>query len=652
MAVLLLGASRSRAAGGAGKTVNGVLTLASDGRSAGMGGAQTAVVDDPMALRWNPAGLGLLNQDEVVLLRDNYLPGVTVNGLYFAQPTKSWGTWGAGYVSLRVGDIPGFDATGVPTGSVSASDTLLTLGWGRAWAGLGDLAGGINVKQLQKKLDGDTAATTAVDLGLHYRAREGRFRGLRTAWTYQNLGSGVDFGGGKSPLSKAMVFGVARPLYGDNVVPTVDIVLPKDGNARWNAGLEYALRDLLAFRVGYKNKHDTDKGIAYGLRLGNARLHVDYAFVPLGDLGDSHRVSVGFRFGKAYRATQVMDHIRRAYEDAERKYGQGYLVEAYMQAALILEVAPWHGPSKQLMGRVRDQFSQVESAMRKQELLSQINTHYQQGEQYFLNDDLLRAKKKFDAIVALQPEHPGARSYTRRIGERFRSIAQTFYEEGARAFAAGDYCGSLTGFDKVLAVNPDNAEAREFRDRAKTLCEAKGRQEQQQAVMAEVQPVFQQGLALFGDKKYEEALAKFTEVLRLDTGNVDARRYETLCRGYVAESLYAQGMAASREGDWKKAEDLFTHCLKLNPDKADARRQLAVVRSKVVEDNRKDSQRLYRNGLDAFLSGDDNKALDLWKKAVGLDPDNREAQQGINRIQQRRTGGSAIPIAEDIPAAN
>jgi tetratricopeptide (TPR) repeat protein len=645
-AVFLLGASLARAGGGAGKAVNGVVTLTSDGRSAGMGGAQTAVVDDPMALRWNPAGLGVMNQDEVVLLRDTYLPGVTVNGAYFAQPTKRWGTWGAGVAILRVGDIAAFDATGVAAGSVSASDTLLTLGWGRTWAGLGGLAGGVNVKQLKKELDGDSASATAVDLGLRYAAREGRFRGLRTGWTYQNLGSGVDFFGGESPLPRAMALGFAYPLYGNNMIPAVDFVLPVDGGVRWNAGLEYALRDFLAFRIGYKNKHDADKGAAYGVRLGNARLHVDYAFVPFGDLGDSHRVSVGFRFGKAYRETQVMDHLRRAYEEAERKYGQGYLVEAYMRAALILEVAPWHGPSKKLMGRVEEQFKEVESATKKRELLDQINTHYHQGEQYFLNDDLLRAKKEFDAILALQTEHAGARSYARRIGERFRSIAQTFYEEGARAFAAGDYCGSVAGFEKVLAVNPANAEAREFHARAKTLCEAKGRQEELRAVMAEVKPMFQEGLALFGDKRYEDALEKFTAVLKLDGENLDAKRYATLCRGYVAETLYAQGMAASRDGDWRKAEDLFTRSLKLNPDKADARRQLAVVRPKVAEDNRKESQRLYRDGLDAFLSGDDNKAMEMWKKAVGMDPDNREAQQGINRIQQRRAGAAPEPKAE------
>ncbi|MBA7510386.1 hypothetical protein ES705_02370 [subsurface metagenome] len=66
-------------------------------------------------------------------------------------------------------------------------------------------------------------------------------------------------------------------------------------------GVDYKLSNNVnvAWRIGYNTK-TTDVGGLGGCSLGLGgnfkRYRVDYAFVPFGDLGDTHRISISISF--------------------------------------------------------------------------------------------------------------------------------------------------------------------------------------------------------------------------------------------------------------------------------------------------------------------------------------------------------------------
>jgi tetratricopeptide (TPR) repeat protein len=631
-------------AAGAGKSSANFLKMGVGGRGAAMGDAHTAAVEDVDALYWNPAALGLLRQNEVGFMRNNSYQSIDQSVLFYAHPTETRGTFGAGISMLRVGDIAGYDASDNATGDLSASDTLLTFAWGRPWDGLPLLPGvqtGMSVKLLQKKLAQDSATAYMADLGLLYEAKEGIFQRLKTGFAIQNIGSGIQFASEKSSLPMSLKLGWAYPFFGDNLTTALDVVSPTDGKAYFNMGADYKLWDIVAFRLGYRGRHDLDTGVTYGLRLGNERLHLDYAFVPFGALGDTHRLSLGFRFGKAFRQAQVQTQIKQAYERAEARYAQGYLVEAYIQASQIMDVAPWHRPSRNLMRKIESDFKQLEDQARKEQLQNQIDDHFTRGEQAFQLDDLMAARREFQAILALQPDNAATKTYLKRIDERFRSIVQSFYETAMRDFASGDYKGAKEFLEKVLVVEPDNAEAREQLSRTDMLLSQAEKAEEERMKQEAARPLYNAGLDLFKSKKYEEALRKFEDLMALDSENAEAKRYRALCRDLVAKEAYDQGNAAARDGDWSRAAELFKKALKLKPDFAEAQKALDKVRSHLGEQKKGESQELYRKGLEAFLSGDQDKALEFWQKAVEMDPENLEAKRGVERILQKRGAPAA-----------
>lgn len=621
-----------------GNSTANFLKMGVGGRGVAMGDAQTAAVNDATALYWNPAGLGELTQKEINFMHNKSIQGVTQDVLYYARPTESLGVWGAGVSLLRVDGIKGYDGDNIPTGDVDASDSLLTFGWAKPWEDFRWLPGiqsGINLKIIQKTLDRDSAMGYMADFGFVYNCQSDWSQGLRTAMVLQNVGTGLSFNGENSPFPTQLKAGVAYPLFGDNMTVAGDAVLPTDGDLFFNAGGEYRIWEILAFRLGFKGNNDLDSGLTYGFGIGNERMHLDYGFVPFGPFGDSHRVSFSVRFGEAYRQVKVISQVEIAYQRALARYAQGYMVESYMQANQILAVAPWHRPAKLLAKRIETEFKHMESGARQEQLQAQVDDHFARGEQFFQVDDLLRARREFHAILALQPDHMGAKTYLNRIDERFQSLTDRFYDMALQAFASQDFAQASELLDKVLKLNPDHAEARDLQGSVDQL-------QKQAEVIAEdtlrkerIVPLMQSGQALVQQKRYEEAILKFNEVLAIDTTESEALRLRDLSKELAAKDAYNGALRAARDGDLKTSAGLAEKALRYKPNYPEASELLKTVGQKraVVDEVR--SKELYRNSLDAFLAGDPQQALELAVKALDLDPNNVEALRMRDRILQQ-----------------
>jgi tetratricopeptide (TPR) repeat protein len=214
-----------------------------------------------------------------------------------------------------------------------------------------------------------------------------------------------------------------------------------------------------------------------------------------------------------------------------------------------------------------------------------------------------------------------------------------FYETAMRYFAAGDYKQAKQYFEKVLVVDPNHLEAREQLTRTEKLLNDAKRAEEERARMEVLRPVYNAALTAFQRKNYGEALAKFEEMLQLDPENTEVKRYRILCQELLAKEAYDAANKAAQEGNWSVAGDQYKLALRYKPDHKGAQAALEKVRNQIGEQKRAESQRFYKEGLEAFLSGDQDKAAQLWQKAIDIDPDNLEAKRGLERVTSRRGSG-------------
>lgn len=303
-AVLLLSlASPCLAGGTGGATPLNSLFLDADARPVALGGAYAALARDANALRYNPAGLAFLESHHASFMHAEHFQGVTQEYLAAAVPGTSAGLVpkgaGAGLMldTVSFGDVPRTTVSnprGTGLGSFGIRDWTLAAGYGARtrwpWLGLGAA-----LKYLREDIDSYSAQAAAVDLGLMAELDEAWGLPATLGASLQNLGTKLKFQSRREELPLNLRLGAAYRFAGAGSL-ALDVNRPKEGDLTMHLGAEYVVRRALALRLGYNGRNEAASGITMGGGLALKRWNLDYAFVPFGDLGSSHRFSVACRW--------------------------------------------------------------------------------------------------------------------------------------------------------------------------------------------------------------------------------------------------------------------------------------------------------------------------------------------------------------------
>lgn len=286
-AVICAGAVGSNA----GTASSAFLKIGVGARSAAMGEAFAGVADDVSALYWNPAGLARLENREMTFSHNIWLEDTNYEYLGFVQPLGKY-VVGAGVSYLNIGTMEGWDVNNTPTSDFSAHSMAVALSAGRV---MNDkLSLGLTLKFVQEGIEKESASAFAVDAGGVYKLGED----TSAALVVQNLGTGMKFVKESAGLPMNIKIGGAHRLLEKKLLLSLDFNKYTDTTFRGNLGAEYRLSEMLALRLGYNGGNDMGSGLTGGFGLKYSRLNFDYAFVPYGDLGDAHRLSLSYRFDK------------------------------------------------------------------------------------------------------------------------------------------------------------------------------------------------------------------------------------------------------------------------------------------------------------------------------------------------------------------
>lgn len=294
-------------ASGPGTTAANFLKIPVGARETSLGGAFTAVADNADAVFYNPAGLGLLEVPELSYTYNNYLPGVSQQWAAAAYPSAN-GVFGVGVNYLGVKAFDSYDSADNRTGSVSASDLAVYLGYGgrlqTASSLLPSVRYGAAVKYISEKLATGKASGYALDAGLLLLPG---VKNLRFGFSVENLAaSRLEFirEGAKPPLNfkTGVSYALASPGGAAGALVSLDLNFPEDGSRYLAAGIESTLYGALALRAGYSSFGDISNGVSLGLGFGlpargGREIRLDYSFGASYDLGNIHKFGVSCKFG-------------------------------------------------------------------------------------------------------------------------------------------------------------------------------------------------------------------------------------------------------------------------------------------------------------------------------------------------------------------
>ena len=307
--LLMTGAALSSHAAAAGGESFDFLLFDPSARAIALGGAYTALATDSNALFYNPAGLARMKSHEASFMHNQYVEGLTQEHLAFAARQG----WGLDLNFLNFGGIPRtrLDAPDGGIGTVGMTDLAFGGGYGHAFNDW--FSAGAGLKFLREKIDNTTAGGFAADLGA--LASVPSLPGLSFGASLLNAGPGVRFQSRKEnlPLLARAGAAYAFPMAKTDNMAALDLTKARTDKLRLGFGVETVIDKLLALRFGFTTRNDAGIGITGGVGFIWKALGVDYAFVPFGDLGVAHRLSLTFRWGaEEGRETRRAEREERA----------------------------------------------------------------------------------------------------------------------------------------------------------------------------------------------------------------------------------------------------------------------------------------------------------------------------------------------------
>ena len=313
-----------------GTTAAKFLSLGIGPRANAMGGAYTAVANDPYAIYWNPAGIASSDQFQALFTFTNLFAGINLDYFGLVIPSGDVGNFALNVTAVNYGSI-GVTTEQQPDGTGETfSPASYEFGLSYARNITQDFAVGATAKIVTENIYHSNATGIAFDIGTLFTTP---FYGVKFASSITNFGTKMQMSGSdllirydvdasragsnntvdaniaadQFDMPLRLQIGIARDfLFLDNqrLTLAVDGVVPNDNNESVNVGGELALFDNVVFlRGGYKSLFlkNSQEGLTLGVglkyqRAGYIDIGIDYSYQQYTYLGNVNSFGVIINF--------------------------------------------------------------------------------------------------------------------------------------------------------------------------------------------------------------------------------------------------------------------------------------------------------------------------------------------------------------------
>ncbi len=277
------------------------LNIPTGARSVAMGGAFTAVADDPSSVHWNPAGAAANTRKEVALEYNHYVVGMKRGYLGYVHPLGMQKALAVGVNYISVGTIQKTNLYGDEEGTFSPLQMAVSVGYSTAVMERPSITVGAALKWIYGSIDEFASYGLATDLGVIYRPGP---EDLTLGLSIQNLGAQLKaYGEENESLPLNVSIGGSYFLLDGDLRVAADLRRPSDGDIVLGVGSEWAASNILTARLGYStlgsdwksgSEVDIIGGFTFGVGLSWKRLVLDVSVMPMVELGNPIWISTRY----------------------------------------------------------------------------------------------------------------------------------------------------------------------------------------------------------------------------------------------------------------------------------------------------------------------------------------------------------------------
>ena len=275
------------------------LRITPGAREAAMGGAAVGSAESPLSFWYNPALAAQVPGQQAQAGYLNWVGGIHVGSIVYAQPLNERQGIGAGLVYVNSGTMKRTDPLGNELGTFGVSFADLNLSGGHRLTDL--VALGFGLHGLYGSIDTFFTVGLAGNFGAAFDIPVEGLSGLTAGIAARNVGYQVKaFQAGRDPMPIEFTAGLGfrpNPSLGIGL----DVSKPLDDRLHIRAGIEGWIGDVIALRAGYSTAGSDIKsgggddilaGVTTGIGIRHLGYQLDYGFVPMGVLGMTHRLSL------------------------------------------------------------------------------------------------------------------------------------------------------------------------------------------------------------------------------------------------------------------------------------------------------------------------------------------------------------------------
>ncbi len=567
-------------------------TLGLGAREIGLGGTGVAGSGGTAAIFWNPALLGLTDRGEIQLFHAALYMDTRYEYIAVAFPTTSAGVFGIGLADLASGQFIRYRSDFSEDGTFSSRQNQLSLSYG--FLPIRPIAVGIAVKGILFDIDRYRDSGFGLDFGVSYKPAfiKGLTAGLRVS---DILGPRIRLDQTEQRIPYALRAGLGyRRDLSQAVSGSANVEFQKTekGKSEIFAGAELGISKIIFVRSGFQ----ADR-IVFGGGLAYSGLRFDYAYVPLNELGTSHRISLIFAFGSSVEQKRTrerensiketlgrieknrkaetqkkIDSLLTAAADFENKNELLAAIDCYYR---ILGLEDQHAEASK---KAADLFERVRLDIGRQAggqfVTSIISKQAELGDNYLAKNQYEKAEEQYRFILLLDPENKAASDKLSSIAkiktERVGSLRMTLRE----TIAAGDNQRALAIIEEILRLNPDDTQALESRRQILRSLEASRH--------------LDNALQLFSQENYARAAASADSALAINprlegARNLKSRLSQLTARETTLEDIkknpehwriYLEAMDKYQAGDYKAAQELWQSLLQAYPNNPNLKRNI------------------------------------------------------------------------------
>ncbi len=344
----------------------------------------------------------------------------------------------------------------------------------------------------------------------------------------------------------------------------------------------------------------------------------------------------------------IRDLIKDGEKDGMQTFDQS-LIKLYKQGLITIEDAKRNATSPQeielAMKGITSSRASAQSildTMMKEQTQKELKAELQKGKALLSQNKFQEAHELYEKLLAKYPDvkeaQEGINIAKKNLNsEAFAQTIKNILMEGLNIYKKGNIQGAIVKWQEGLQMDPSNQQLLNYIKSA-----------QENLKLASMIPgMINEGLEIYKTGRIDEAIAKWSEVLKVDPNNVQAKGYISSAQQKAAElrekkeieSSLAAAAAAAASGSFIEAMMLYKHIVDIKPSVVEAKNGFEEARAKLMAESFGNdveaelANEAFRRSIDLVIKENYFEAIKEIKKAAEKRPLDKKLKDYMEKVK-------------------